>query len=141
MVPILYWALLTSICGYALWRGRTDERVVAVVCLVASVATPLVVAPLQSRFSNVEFGVLTVDLAVLAFFVGVALRSPRFWPLWVSGLQLTTTMAHLMKAVELDLVRYAYGAAASFWSYPILLILAAGTWRSHQRSKLETASA
>lgn len=137
MIPFLYWALLIAICGYAFWRGRSDERVVAAVCLVASVVTPFAVAPLQSRFSSVEFGVLAVDIVVLAFFVAVALRSARFWPLWISGLQLTTTMAHLMKAIELDLVRYAYGAAASFWSYPILLILAVGTWRSHQRAKLE----
>ena len=141
MIPFLYWALLIAICGYAFWRGRSDERVVAAVCLVASVVTPFAVAPLQSRFSSVEFGVLAVDIVVLAFFVAVALRSARFWPLWISGLQLTTTMAHLMKAIELDLVRYAYGAAASFWSYPILLILAVGTWRGHQRAKLEPVPA
>ena len=34
---------------------------------------------------------MLVDLAVLAGFVTVALRSKRFWPLWVAGLQLTTS--------------------------------------------------
>jgi hypothetical protein len=42
-------------------------------------------------------------------------------------------MAHLMKAIELDLMPVAYRAAAIFWSYPILMILAIGTWRGHRR--------
>ena len=129
----IYWALLFAICGYALWRGRRDERVVAAVCLTASIATPLVVAPLGSRFSTVEIGVLLVDLATLGLFTFVALRSFRFWPLWVAGLQLTTSMAHLMKAVELDLMPTAYSAAARFWSYPILLILLIGTLRGQRQ--------
>ena len=39
--PILYHLILASICGYALWRGRFDERFTAVVCLVATIATRL----------------------------------------------------------------------------------------------------
>ena len=130
----LYWALLLLICGYALWRGQRDEKVVALACLAASIATPLVVAPLRASFSNVEVGILLVDLATLSAFIVIALQSHRFWPMWVAGLQLTTSMAHLLKAVELDLMPQAYSAAARFWSYPILLILAIGTWRSHRRA-------
>ena len=74
-----------------------------------------------------------IDLAVLASFVFVALRSNRFWPLWVAGLQLTSSMAHVMKAIDDRLVPLAYGAAIAFWSYPILVILAIGTWRQHRR--------
>lgn len=133
----IYWALLFAICGYAFWRGRRDERVVAAICLIASIATPLVLLPLRSRFAAVEVGILVVDLTTLALFTAVALQSSRFWPLWVAGLQLTTSMAHLMKAVDLALLPSAYSAAARFWSYPILIILAIGTWRSHQRSERE----
>jgi hypothetical protein len=35
-------------------------------------------------------------------------------------------------------VPVAYRAAAVFWSYPILLILAIGTWRTHRRSRMQT---
>jgi hypothetical protein len=65
--------------------------------------------------------------------VTVALRSKRFWPLWVAGLQLTTSIGHLLKGVDQDLLPRAYGAALQFWSYPILLILAVGTYRCHRR--------
>jgi hypothetical protein len=120
-------------CGYALTRGRSDERIVAVVCVVASVVTAFALSSWHQRYSGVETGELLVDLATLAAFVFVALRSDRFWPLWVAGLQLTTSMSHMLKAVDLGLVPQAYAAAEKFWSYPILLILAVGTWRGHRR--------
>jgi len=139
MSPILYWTLLTLTCGYALTRGRTDERLVAAVCLVASVVTAFALSPWRQRYSGVETDELLVDIVTLAAFVFVALRSNRFWPLWVAGLQLTTSMSHMLKAVDLGLVPQAYAAAEKFWSYPILLILAVGTWRGHRRSKREAS--
>jgi hypothetical protein len=133
----LFWALLLLSCGYALWRGRRDERMVGIICIAATVATRFAVSPLSARYSGVEVGLLAIDAAVLIGFVAVALRSNRFWPLWVAGLQLTTSTAHLMKAIDMQLLPIAYGAAIALWSYPILIILAVGTWRGHRRMLAE----
>lgn len=133
----IYWAILLATCGYALWRGRKDERAIAVVCLMASIVSLLSLSQQPSRYSNIESRLLLVDLVTLALFIMVALQSSRFWPLWVAGLQLTTSMAHLMKAIDLDLLPYAYGAAARFWSYPILFIIVLGTWRGRRRMARE----
>lgn len=138
MSPHLYWTLLALTGGYALIRGGRDERVVAIVCVVASVLTAFVLSPWSQRYSQIESGELLVDLVVLAAFVAVALRSDRFWPLWVAGLQLTSSLAHLMKGIHLELMPQAYAAATKFWSYPILLIILVGTWRSHQRARNES---
>jgi hypothetical protein len=137
MREILFDVLLFATCGYALLYGRQDARIVGAVCIAASIAS-LAVA---SRYSGVEIGVLIIDLLTLAVFVFVALRSDRFWPLWISGLQLTTTIGHLLKAIELDLVPIAYAVALRFWAYPILIILAVATWRSRQGRELERAPA
>ncbi|HET7708671.1 MAG TPA: hypothetical protein VFK50_03945 [Sphingomicrobium sp.] len=140
MLPkFIFWSLLALICGYALWRGHRDERIAATACLTASIATKFVISPIGSRYDGIETGLLIVDLAMLFTFIFIALRSDRFWPLWVAGLQLTMTMAHLLKAIELDLMPKAYAAAAIFWSYPILLILAVGTWRGHRRERAQAA--
>ncbi len=133
MSPILYWTLLALTCGYALLRGGRYERMVAIICIVASFATISVNSPLSMRYVGVESGALLVDVAVLAAFIVVALQSDRFWPLWVAGLQLTTSLAHFLKALSPDLIPAAYGAAVRFWSYPILIILFVGAWRSQQR--------
>jgi len=134
MLPrYLFWTILIAICAYAFVRGRGDERCAAGVCLAASIATKFVIPPVAERYRTVDDGLVMIDLMVLAAFVALALRSKRFWPLWIAGLQLTNSMAHLMKAVDLDLVPRAYAAAAVFWSYPILLIIFIGTWRGSRR--------
>ena len=130
---ILFSALLIGACGYAWFRGRSDERLTAAVCIAASLASLVLMGPVRLRYSNIEIGVLAVDMLTLAAFTYVALRSDRFWPLWVSGLQLTTSIAHMLKALEPNLLPLAYAAAGRSWSYPILIILAIGTWRGQHR--------
>lgn len=130
----LYWPLLLATFAYALVRGSAEERFVAAVCVFASLATKLVVSPLADRYSQVENGVFLVDIAVLGAFTVVALRSQRFWPLWIAGLQLTSSMSHFLKAANLDMMPQAYAAAERFWSYPVLLIIIVGTWRARRRT-------
>lgn len=137
---IIFWALLLLTFGYALWRGRGDEKMAAGVALLATIVTQFVIPPQTLRYSGLQFSLVAIDIAVLATFVAIALRSERFWPLWVAGLQLTNSMSHLMKGIETDLLPRAYAAAAVFWSYPILLIILIGTWRSHQQSRAEAAA-
>lgn len=131
--PIIFGPLLLAVCIYAWWRGGNDERIVAATCLAGTAATLIAISPLHRRYAGVEEGLMLVDLAVLLAFVAVALRSKRFWPLWIAGLQLTTSIGHLLKGIDHELLPRAYGAALQFWSYPILLILAVGTYRSHRR--------
>ena len=132
--PLSYWILLLAVTAYAFTKGRMDERLAAVICVAATIGTILVNSPLSVRFSSVEVGVLIVDVLAFGAFTAIALRTDRFWPLWVAGLQLTTTMAHFLKAVELDLMPQAYAAAARLWVYPIFLIIVIGTWRTSRRN-------
>jgi len=131
--PLIFGPMLLAVCLYAWFRGGGYERLVAATCLGGTLATMLVISPLSHRYSGVEEGLLLVDLGVLAGFVTVALRSNRFWPLWVAGLQLTTSLGHILKGIDPELLPRAYGAALQFWSYPILVILAVGTFRTNRR--------
>jgi O-antigen/teichoic acid export membrane protein len=131
--PFTYWLVLASVAAYALWRGRGDERAAALVCVVATVASVLVNSPLTRRFTGIEAGVLIVDLLALAAFTAIALRTNRFWPLWVAGFQLTSTFAHGLKAVHFSLLPQVYAAAERFWVYPIFLAIVIGTWRTQRR--------
>ena len=129
----LYWTLTVLLCGYALWRGRHDERIVAAAAIGASLATHVIIRLTNGNFAGFEVGILLVDVAMLGIFLYVALTSDRFWPLYVAGLQLTTLLAHLFRLLSSDLVPLAYAAAERFWSYPIMFILAFGAWRQHRR--------
>ncbi|MDQ3144200.1 MAG: hypothetical protein M3Q57_04895 [Pseudomonadota bacterium] len=133
LTPLTYFIVLAAVSGYAFLRGRADERVAVAICIAATIATNLVVLPLHARYSGVETGILLIDVLTLAGFTLLALRSDRFWPLWVAGFQLTTVLSHLIKAIDFDLMPQAYAAAARFWVYPIFLIIVVGTWRAHRR--------
>lgn len=130
---LLFRTLMYGVCGYALIRGKADARIVATVFLVGDLATLALRSPLAQSYSSVETGIFLVDVLCLIAFIYTALISDRFWPLWVSGLQLTTSFGHVLKAIDASLLPIAYATALRFWSYPILIILWAGVWRSRRR--------
>ena len=133
MTKYFFWTLLVFTCGYALWRGRKYEQLSALIFIAASVLSVVSRSALHENYSAVARSDLVIDLLVLIALVAVALRSDRFWPLWVAGLQLTISLSHVLKAIQPDLVPIAYAAAERFWSYPTLIILFIGAWRQHQR--------
>jgi len=136
---LLYHALLYGACGYALIRGNADSRIVALAFLIGNYATYALRSPFAGSYSSVELGILAIDIAAWAAYTYVALASDRFWPLWVSGLQLTASLGHVLKAIDADLLPLAYAAALRLWSYPILIIILVGAWRSHRRRDLRVS--
>lgn len=135
MAPNLFRILLAIVAAYAFLRGSRDERIVGAILVVGVIATHYAWTPLHGRFAGLEIDVFMVDLVVFAGFLWVALRSSRFWPLWIAGLQLTTLLGHVFKATDSDLFSRAYAASLMFWAYPIVIILAVGTWRNHRRMR------
>jgi hypothetical protein len=136
---VFYFLLLIGVAAYSLSRGRRDERLAALTCVLASVGSLVLLITRPSYYSNLEVGVALIDLVTLLTFVWIALRSTRFWPLWVAGLQLTATTGHVLKLVDPQLLPVVYAASLASWSYPILLIIAAGIWRG-QRGRPEEES-
>jgi hypothetical protein len=130
---IFFYALRSGACGYALIKGRTDARIVSAVFLIGTFATFGLRSSMSGGYSSVESGIFAVDVACLAAFTYAALISDRFWPLWVSGFQLTTIFGHVFKAIDSELLPLAYAAALRFWGYPILIMLAVGVWRQQKR--------
>lgn len=137
---IFYWGVLAATSFLALRRGDWEVRVAAGICLLATLLTLIFLHPTDS-YGNIEASVALVDLGVLTAFVVIAIKSPRFWPLWVSGLQLTTTLAHLLRLISPDLVAIAYAAAMRFWSYPILLILIVAALRTQKHASPQPSPA
>lgn len=136
MRMMLFTALLLSSCAYALLRGGAPERVVAGSLLTAYVATLLAYSELPTRFEKVEIAVLLVDTILLLGLIAVALRADRVWPLFVAGLHLTTIGAHLIKFFDGNMIRVTYAVMIAAWSYPMLVLLAVGTWRHRRRLKI-----
>jgi len=76
--PLVYYALLIAVASYAFLRGRSDERMAAVICIVATVATRLLISPLSDRYSGLETGVPLVDMMAFLGFFAIPLPADRF---------------------------------------------------------------
>jgi len=118
---------------YALVRGGAPERIVGGLMLIAFAASMLLQSQFPVRFHGVELGIFIVDCALLAALLAVALRAERFWPIWMTGLQAVAVAAHLAKMVNPMVIPWAYAAMLAFWSYPMMALLVAGTWRHRRR--------
>lgn len=135
MLPQFYWTLLFAIFIYALLRGGTEHKIAAVGCVVATFATRILKSPLTMHYRDIELGVLVVDVTLFGLFLVLALRSQRFWPLWIAGFHLVTVFAHVLRALKVDLIPSAYALAVQFWSYPVLFCIGVAIWR-YQRRRL-----
>lgn len=133
MSKYFFWGLLVAVSFLAFRKGRLEERSAAVICLAASVVSFGLGRLLNTRFDSIAHGLLLIDVIVLTLFVAIALRSARYWPLWIAGLQFSTLLAHLFKAVDYELIPNVYAAAERFWSYPILIVILVAAWRSQRR--------
>jgi hypothetical protein len=129
---VLFNGLLVFCCGYAFWRGGVPERLAAAIFVIGTALTRVATFYWGTGFGAVEMGVLAVDLACLISFVFIALRAERFWPLWVAALQIIGTAGHAVKLLAPDMIPWGYAFLLAAGSYPMLLLIALGTYR-HQR--------
>lgn len=128
-----YYVLLVLCWIYALLKGGLPERIGASIVAIGSSLTMVAISSRTARFGTVELGVVIVDAACLVAFLILALRAERFWPLWLTALQFIGIAGHAIKAAEPDTIPKAYAFAMAFWSYPMLLLIAVGTWRHQKR--------
>lgn len=134
MAITFFWLTFLATCFYALLRGGAPERIGAGIFITGFVLTGLTVSSMAGQaYRSAELGVLAVDGAMLAAFLVLALRSQRFWPIWMSALQAVQVAGHLTKIAYPDLMPWAYGIAQALWSYPMMALLIAATWRHSRR--------
>ena len=129
---MLWTATILLVCAFALWRGGSSERLVALMSLVAWLAT-VVLGEDQNWFAP-QFGVLAIDIAFLVCLTTLALRTGLNWLLFASGFQLLAVGIHVAMVVD-DAVRArTYQYALIIWGYLVLTSLAVGAW-SHARER------
>jgi hypothetical protein len=118
---------LIATCAFAFWRGGRPERIVAFAFLVASFTQPLVLN--TTNWLDPQWGVLVVDSVLLAFLVGLALRTDRSWLLFCAAFQLLSVVIHIAILVDRSVAPLPYRRGLVIWSYLTLVALAWGTWR------------
>lgn len=130
----LYVALLVLSCGYALLRGGACEVVAALLQINAYLigfALPRLDAAGQG--STVAAGFYLLDATLLVALVALAIQATRFWPLYLAGFQGAAVIAHTAKLLDPSMQGFGYALQIRGWAYPMLIVLAIGTWRHRER--------
>ncbi len=138
-VNVVFVTLLAVCCLYAGWRGGPPERIGAAIYAASAVLSHIAYVASQQRFRSLEVGILVVDIVVFLAFLLLSLRANRFWTLWVTGLLGVAIVGHVAMQASPHILPYAYRFVMSVWSYPILALIAGGTWLHQRRLRLHGA--
>lgn len=130
---VIFDVLFLACCIYAIWWGGAPERIGAAIYLMGVLFTQVAASGAAARFSSVEVGILVVDVAMLLALLVLTVCAERFWPIWVTALHAISTAVHAVKLADPEVIRWAYAFALAFWSYPMLALLAWGTWNHQKR--------
>lgn len=137
-LPVWVWpTVLMTVCVVAVWRGRDEERLAAAGEL-ASWALTLVV--FKARSADTQWAVLAIDAGLLALFVWIALRSIRYWPLFVASFQLLAVVTHLAHALDSSVSGWAYLTAALAFNYLALLVVGYAAWTAPRYAEVANAA-
>ena len=132
MDAFLFNIMLLASCAIATFRGGAPEKIASGLLLTSGVLSYLSGAN-PHGFQHVEWDVFGIDCALLAALFVLAMRANRYWPLWITSMQLATVFSHLALAALNTRMPWAYATAETIWSFPMVAILAIGALRHHTR--------
>ena len=129
MFKWIYLLLLVSSLCFVFWKGRSEERLVAVALTIGSIVTYSLYVRAGKDWLNLDLALLLNEALVTAVILYIAYRSKRFWPLPVAAFQITALLTPIAALMGENLASYALGVTQGLWAYPQLLILIIATIR------------
>lgn len=125
---------MLAACIYAIARGGAPERLIASGFLLAFLLTNMVQKQGSVAYHSVEWAIALVDAGLLGGVLFVALVSCRFWGMGMACLMIVDLLGHLAKMLLAhELFSPVYYALVALVSYPMIGLLAIGTWRHRLR--------
>jgi hypothetical protein len=138
-LPIWVWpTALMSVCALAVWKGGDEERLAAG-GLLANWALSMMV--FRARSEDVQWPIVLTDGALFALYLGIALRSRRFWPLFIAAFALLVLVTHLAHGLDAAVSGWAYLTAELLWSYLMLIALGYAAWTTTRQARRFTMQA
>jgi hypothetical protein len=126
---------MAVLCGLALIVGRRFERGVAVVTVLAWVASAAVQDPDRAA---VQWAIFAVDLVYLLVLISLSVFNRPVWILFMAAFQLLVVLTHVAFIIDLSLGQWGFFSAYYLWSDAQLVALAVGVfqaWRARQLPK------
>lgn len=124
-VAISFWVFAAICCGYGALFGGRDGKWVASLYMGAILLT-VPAQLLQQQLGDSIWPVILVDTWLLCGLCWVAMRTNRYWPLWVAGFHIITMTAHLAALISPSFTARVYFGLATMWAIPKLLVILIG---------------
>lgn len=134
MISIIFWLLALLSGGFVWLHGQAEGRRAIALFLVATLLTGAVQV-LHTRWQQTHWPLMMVDTAYLIAAYVFALRSDRYWPLWIAAFQLLTVATHFATIIAPDYLPKIYSAIATFWVVPLLLSMVVGVYLDDRAQK------
>lgn len=126
------------VVAFAFLKGDEPERVGGGVYAIGALASLLLQD--DTRLYGPQWGLMSVDVILLAAYAAVAWKSRRSWPVWASAFQALIVMIHVMTVVDIRPPLVAFYAVINLATYGILLVLVLGVaqaWRDRRTEGFE----
>lgn len=131
-------AIGVLVVAFAFLKGDEPERVGGGVYAIGALASLLLQD--DTRLYGPQWGLMSVDVILLAAYAAVAWKSRRSWPVWASAFQALIVMIHVMTVVDIRPPLVAFYAVINLATYGILLVLVLGVaqaWRDRRTEGFE----
>jgi hypothetical protein len=125
LIVELFFALTLLCCAVAAVNGGWEGRWIAAMS-IATVAIDRAVGMADLAFATSPGFRVLLDGALLVGLVIVMLHSRRYWPIWLTGLQMNGELAHIATWLAGDYAPLIYRGLESVWGIPIMLLMAIG---------------
>ncbi|WP_284219933.1 hypothetical protein [Brevundimonas denitrificans] len=118
---------------FAFTKGDEPER-------LASAAFGLVilvgmVVPISRHTGGTRWGLMSLDVLLLAVLCGLAWHSRRGWLVWASAFQSLIVTGHILVLAELRPPGHALATVNNMSNYGLLIALAVGTFWAWQERR------
>lgn len=123
-------AVAVCVTAFAFLKGDEPERIGASAYVLGLFASLLVQDTGQLYGTN--WGLMIIDVIMLAVLAGLAWKTDRSWPVWACALQSVIVLSHILTIVDVRPPLAAFYAVINLASYGLLVTIAIGTFWAWQ---------
>lgn len=131
-------AITVLVVGFAFLKGDEPERIGAAALVLVFLAG--IVIPESTGFIVPQWGLMGLDVLLLAVLVGLAWHTRRSWLVWAAAFQSLIVTSHVLVVADLRPDGDAFSAVNNLSNYGLLVALAVGTfwaWQERRAAGLE----
>jgi hydrogenase/urease accessory protein HupE len=124
-------AILIVLFGFL--KGDEPERIVS--AAFALVILGGLAAPNLFQMNGTRWGMISLDILLLAVLCGLAWHSRRSWLIWAAAFQSLIVTGHLLVLLDIRPPGNAFAAVNNLSNYGLLIALAIGTFWAWQERR------